>query len=92
VTKAQFVDELVKDGRFESRKQAADAVEAIVDGIGDVLRKGGDVNLTGFGKFHVKERASRPGVNPQTGERMMIAGGRVPRFSAGSGLKSKVKG
>jgi DNA-binding protein HU-beta len=50
------------------------------------------VNFTGFGKFSVNERGPRQGVNPRTGERITIPGGKVPRFSAGSALKTKVKG
>lgn len=50
------------------------------------------MNFTGFGKFSSSERAARQGVNPQTGEPIEIAASRVPRFSAGSGLKKSVKG
>jgi DNA-binding protein HU-beta len=92
LTKSEFVDRLARDGRIASKKQAADAVEAVLDGIADSLRGGDSVNFTGFGKFSVAERGPRQGVNPRTGERITIAGGRVPKFSAGAGLKSKVKG
>ena len=92
MTKAEFVDRLARDGRIGSKKHAADAVEAVLDGIADSLRGGDSVNFTGFGKFSVAERSPRQGVNPRTGERITIAGGRVPKFSAGAGLKSKVKG
>ena len=92
MTKAEFVDRLARDGRIGSKKQAAEAVEAVLDGIADALRGGDSVNFTGFGKFSVAERGPRQGVNPRTGERITIAGGRVPKFSAGAGLKSKVKG
>jgi DNA-binding protein HU-beta len=92
LTKSEFVDRLARDGRIGSKKQAADAVEAVLDGIADSLRGGDSVNFTGFGKFSVAERGPRQGVNPRTGERITIAGGRVPKFSAGAGLKSKVKG
>ena len=92
MTKSEFVDRLAQDGRIGSKKQAADAVEAVLDGIADSLRGGDSVNFTGFGKFSVAERGPRQGVNPRTGERITIAGGRVPKFSAGAGLKSKVKG
>jgi DNA-binding protein HU-beta len=92
LTKAEFVDRLARDGRIGSKKDAADAVEAVLDGIADSLRGGDSVNFTGFGKFSVSERAQRQGVNPRTGERITIAGGRVPKFSAGAGLKAKVKG
>ena len=89
---SEFVDRLAHDGRIGSKKQAADAVEAVLDGIADSLRGGDSVNFTGFGKFSVAERGPRQGVNPRTGERITIAAGRVPKFSAGAGLKSKVKG
>ena len=92
MTKSEFVDRLASDGRIGSKKQAADAVEAVLDSIADSLRGGDSVNFTGFGKFSVAERGPRQGVNPRTGERIPIAGGRVPKFSAGAGLKSKVKG
>ena len=92
MTKAEFVDRLARDDRVGSKKQAGEAVEAVLDTISDALARGEDVNFTGFGKFSVAERGPRQGVNPRTGERITIPGGRVPRFSAGAGLKSKVKG
>ncbi len=91
VTKAEFIERLAADDRVGSKKQAAELVEAIIDGITDALVAGDAVNLTGFGKFQVAERGPRQGVNPRTGERITIPGGRVPRFSAGAGLKSRVK-
>jgi DNA-binding protein HU-beta len=90
LTKAEFVDRIT--GQFETKKAAGDAVETVLSGITDVLANGGDVNFTGFGKFSVATRGPRQGVNPRTGERITIAGGRVPKFSAGAGLKSRVKG
>jgi DNA-binding protein HU-beta len=92
VTKAEFLDHLATDDRVGSKKAAGDAVDAVLDSIGEVLQGGGEVNFTGFGKFHVAERGPRQGVNPRTGERITIPGGKVPRFSAGSALKSRVKG
>jgi DNA-binding protein HU-beta len=90
LTKSEFVDRIA--GNFESKKAAADAVDTILDSITNTLAGGGEINFTGFGKFSVAERGPRQGVNPRTGERITIAGGRVPKFSAGAGLKSKVKG
>jgi DNA-binding protein HU-beta len=90
VTKAEFVEKIA--GEFDSKKAAADAVDAVLNGIESSLVGGDDVNFTGFGKFSVAERGPRQGVNPRTGERITIAGGKVPKFSAGAGLKGKVKG
>ncbi|MDX6587890.1 MAG: DNA-binding protein HU-beta [Solirubrobacterales bacterium] len=89
MTKAEFVEKIA--GEFDSKKAAADAVDTILNGIQDSLVGGDDVNFTGFGKFSVAERGPRQGVNPRTGERITIAGGKVPKFSAGAGLKGKVK-
>ena len=91
MTKAEFVDKVAADSRIGNKKEAADALDAVLDAITDTMVAGGEVNFTGFGKFHVAMRNPRQGVNPRTGERITIAGGRVPRFSAGSGLKKKVK-
>jgi DNA-binding protein HU-beta len=90
MTKSEFVDRMA--GKVGSKKEAGEAVDIVLDGIADALSRGEDVNFTGFGKFHVSERGPRQGVNPRTGERITIPGGKVPKFSAGAGLKSKVKG
>jgi DNA-binding protein HU-beta len=90
LTKAEFVESIA--GNFDSKKAAADAVDAVLDGIQSTLKGGGEISFTGFGKFSVAERGPRQGVNPRTGERITIAGGKVPKFSAGAGLKSSVKG
>jgi DNA-binding protein HU-beta len=92
VTKAEFLDQLASDERLGSKKAASDAVEAVLETIAGALSTGQEVAFTGFGKFHVAERGPRQGVNPRTGERITIPGGKVPRFSAGSALKSQVKG
>jgi len=92
VTKAEFLEQLAGDERIESKKAAGDALDAVLEAITDALRQGDEVSFTGFGKFHVAERGPRQGVNPRTGERITIPGGKVPRFSAGSALKTKVKG
>jgi DNA-binding protein HU-beta len=92
LTKAEFIDRLAGDERIGSKKQAADALEAVLEGVGDALASGEPVNLTGFGKFSVTDRAARRGVNPRTRERITIPGGRAPKFSAGAALKARVKG
>ena len=90
MTKAEFVERI--SGDFDSKKAAQDAVDAVLSGIESTLKNGGEISFTGFGKFSVAERGPRQGVNPRTGERITIAGGKVPKFSAGAGLKSAVKG
>jgi DNA-binding protein HU-beta len=91
VTKQEFIERISSQTGL-SKKDAGEAVEAMLGEIQSTLRSGGEVAFTGFGKFHVAERGPRQGVNPQSGERITIPGGRVPRFTAGSGLKQAVKG
>ena len=64
----------------------------IVDAVTDTLKSRGEVTFTGFGKFSTSERKARMGVNPRNpSEKVHIPAATVPKFSAGSGLKSAVK-
>ena len=91
MTKQEFVEQVAQESGL-GKGDAEKAVNAVLDTIEEVLTRGGEVSFTGFGKFSVADRGARQGVNPQTGEKIQIAATRVPRFSAGSSLKSSVKG
>ena len=76
-----------------SKADAARALDALFgpDGlIGSELRKGGKVQVTGFGSFVVRERAARTGRDPRTGAALQIAAAKVPAFKAGQALKDAV--
>ena len=90
MTKNEFVDQVASTSGL-SKKDAGSAVDAVLKSIEGALSSGQEVNFTGFGKFHVAERGAREGRNPRTGETMTIAASKVPRFTAGSGLKKAVK-
>ena len=90
MTKSEFVDKVAAQSGL-SKKDAGAAVDAVIASIEDTLKSGGEVSFTGFGKFHVANRGAREGRNPRTGETMTIAASKVPRFTAGSGLKKAVK-
>ena len=91
MTKSELVDQ-VADRAELTKSDATKAVEAMLATVEDALRRGSEVAVSGFGKFHVSERGARQGVNPRTGERIHIAAARVPRFTAGSTLKQAVRG
>ncbi|TMJ93140.1 MAG: HU family DNA-binding protein [Actinobacteria bacterium] len=92
MTKQEFVTEISRRSQLSTR-DAAKAVDAFLETITDTLRSGGDVAFTGFGKFQTQERKARMGVNPRNPtEKVHIPAARVPKFSAGSALKSAVKG
>jgi len=89
-TKSEFVDKVASKSGL-SKKDAGAAVDAVISSIEESLQSGDEVSFTGFGKFHVANRGAREGRNPRTGETMTIAASKVPRFTAGSGLKKAVK-
>jgi DNA-binding protein HU-beta len=91
VTKSEFVDQVANRAEM-GKSDAGKAVDAVLDTIQETLQRGSDVTFSGFGKFHVAERGARQGVHPRTGEPIDIAASKVPRFSAGSGLKKAVNG
>ena len=90
MSKQEFVDKVASEADL-SKKEAAAAVDAVLTTIESELKSGGEVSFTGFGKFHVAQRGAREGRNPRTGETMQIAATKVPRFTAGSGLKKAIK-
>lgn len=73
-----------------SKKDAEKALKAFTDVVAAELKKGGKVQLVGFGTFEVSERAAREGRNPQTGAVMPIAASKAPKFKAGKALKDEI--
>ncbi|MDQ3636929.1 MAG: HU family DNA-binding protein [Actinomycetota bacterium] len=74
-----------------SQSEADSFFKAFEDVVKDELKKGEDIQITGFGKFYVQKRAAREGVNPQTKEKMKIPASKVPKFTAGNALKDSIK-
>ena len=91
MTKSEFVDQVASRADL-GKKEAAEAVDAVLETIQEALSRGSEVTFSGFGKFHVADRDQRQGVHPRTGEPIQIPASNVPRFSAGSGLKKAVNG
>ena len=92
MTKADFIDRVAERTGL-SKRAAADAVDAFLDTVEESLKRGDSVTFTGFGKFSTARRAARMGVNPRNpGQKVMIPAATVPKFSAGSALKSAVRG
>ena len=90
MTKQDFIAKVAQKSGLQNR-DAGKAVEAFMETVTEALKSGDTINFTGFGKFSAAQRAARQGVNPRTGERVQIAATTVPKFSAGSQLKSALK-
>ncbi len=73
-----------------SKKDSEKALKAFTDVVAKELKKGGKVQLVGFGTFEVVKRAAREGRNPQTGSVMKIKASKAPKFKAGKALKDAV--
>jgi DNA-binding protein HU-beta len=88
--KADLVNSIVDRVEGLSRKQAAEAFEAVFDSITQALRSGEGAKVPGFGSFVLAERAARKGRNPATGESISIKASRSVRFRVGKELKESV--
>lgn len=91
MNKSELIEQ-VADRADIKRSEAEAAVNALTEVVKETLQRGGDVAITGFGKFSVAERGARQGVNPQTGEKIQIAASKAPKFSAGADFKKALKG
>lgn len=83
--------EVVSNELDITKKAASVAVDAIFEEITTTLQNGGKVEISGFGKFEVKQREAREGVNPKTKEKIMIGASKTPVFKASKILKDAVK-
>lgn len=90
VTK-KMIAESVAESKDMSKKAALEVVNEVFDVMTETIKNGGTVDINGFGKFVVKERKGREGINPQTKEKIKIAPSKTPSFKASKTLKDAVK-
>jgi len=88
MNKSELIEAVAKS--VCTKKEAATAVDAVLDAISATLKKGQSVTLVGFGTFKVAKRKARTGRNPRTGATIKIAAKKIPVFKAGSALKDAV--
>lgn len=74
-----------------TKKDAAAAVDALVETITGALRNRDKVQLVGFGVFETRARKERLARNPRTNEEIRVAASTVPAFKAGRALRDAVK-
>ena len=88
--KSDLVEKIVGESVI-SKVAAGRVLNSFLINVAKELKKGGRVSLVGFGTFSITKRAARKRRNPQTGETIKIKATKVPKFSAGKGLKDAVK-
>lgn len=72
-----------------SKKEAQAYLDSFVEVVKEAVLEGKDVNVTGLGKFSLKENAAREGHNPKTGEKIAIPASRGLKFKASSTIKKE---
>lgn len=89
MTKADLVEKVAVEADL-TKKDAEQLVEIVLDSIIDSLNAGEKIELRGFGSFRVRERNSRKGRNPKTGDAVDIPAKRVAYFKPGKELKELI--
>ena len=89
-TKKDLAEVLVEKYGY-TKKEANEVVTTLFDEIAANLVNGDTTDISGFGKFVVKTRKARVGINPATGEKIEIEASKAPTFRPAKALKESVK-
>ena len=90
ITKANLVEK-ISNRLGLSKAESQNLVENFFEILSNSLENGEDVKISGFGNFELREKKSRPGRNPKTGEEVAISARRVVTFKPGQKLRSRVE-
>lgn len=90
LSKAMIADALSEEIDF-SKSDARQLVECFFEEIRAALEDAHSVKLSGFGNFILRDKPSRPGRNPKTGEEIPVSARRVVTFKPGLKLKAKIE-
>jgi integration host factor subunit beta len=71
-------------------EDASEIINLVFDGFTDTLKKGGRIEIRGFGSFSVREYEPYTGRNPKTGKQAKVGPKRLPYFKVGRELKDRV--
>ena len=89
MTKAELVEKVANQIKL-TKKQTEIIVNTVFQSITNSLAEGEKVELRGFGSFRIRERNSRVGRNPKSGEKVEVPAKKVPFFKVGKELKELV--
>lgn len=88
--RSELIDEMSERWELDE-KETRQLVDECFESIARVLERDGRIELRGFGVFELKERDSRPGRIPGTGETVQVPEHVVPTFSPGKDLRESVR-
>lgn len=90
ITKIDITEYLIEKYQLP-KNEAKNVVENFFEEIRASLESGNDVKLSGFGNFELRDKASRPGRNPKTGDVVPVSARRVVSFKPGQKLRARVE-
>ncbi|MBU2488975.1 MAG: integration host factor subunit alpha [Proteobacteria bacterium] len=90
LTKNDIVDRISELGH--NRKKASMLVDSMIKVLKDTLEEGDEILISGFGKFCVKDKNSRRGRNPVTGDEVVLRERRVVTFRCSKKLRNRING
>lgn len=89
LTKSDMIEHLMTHLDL-TRQEGRCLVENFFDELSESLIEGKEIKLSGFGNFELKDKNSRPGRNPKTGEAVAVSARRVVTFKTGQKFRQKV--
>jgi len=92
MTKTDLIEKVSLQTDGLTKKQTEIIVNMLFDSIKDALAGGDKIEIRGFGSFRIRQRRTREGRNPKTGQNVSVPEKRVPFFKAGKELKELVDG
>ena len=90
--RSEFIQKIAEENPHLLQRDVERIVATVFDEIIDAMARGERVELRGFGAFSVKQRQSRQGRNPRTGETVQVDEKHVPFFKTGKLLRDRLNG
>jgi integration host factor subunit beta len=80
----------LSDKKNLTEKQATEIVDLMFKGFINEFKKGGRIEIRGFGSFSIREYKAYKGRNPKTGNAVNVKPKKAPFFKVGRELKKMV--
>lgn len=90
MTKSELIEMLCEENNSLTKKQVETIVNGVFDSIKDSIKSGNKVEIRGFGSFKIRQKTSKTGRNPKTGEKVEVPAKRVPCFKPGKEIKERL--
>ena len=87
MTKSEMIEKMASENTNLTKKQVEFIVNGVFNMIKGALSEGDKVEIRGFGSFKVRQKNSKVGRNPKSGEKVEVPEKKVPYFKPGKEIK-----